>query len=234
VAGPGETRAASGRWTEERVRVAAVAGIVGGVGLTAVAVVHNAVGLDVETVAPEPSAEAASTIAHGVAYPLMLAVLLGVLAVRPDWFGRVSRVAGWTLAASLAVLGVAFLFAGIALLAGAAVDFEAWYLLPAAIGFAVMFLAALVLGIGLLLRRSAWWLPPVLMVATVPAGIVTALLDALDVVSLTAAAVEAPLYLAFAALGCELLTRRPNGSARRATSRPRARRRAASGSSGVP
>jgi hypothetical protein len=205
----GVVERAPGVWTRDRLRSAGLAGIAGGVGLTLVSIVHNAVGLDPETAEPGLSGEALSAAAHGIAYALMLAALLAATTAYRPWFGAVGRGAAVALAVSLAVLGVGFLVAGAVFLAGVVFDLESWYFLPVPIAFAVMFLASIVLGLALLLRRLAPWPVPALFVAPVLAAAVVIAVDGIFGVNLTAAAVEAPLYLAFAALGYYLLAARP-------------------------
>ena len=181
-------------WTPRRTRLAGIAGIVGGVVLTIVAIVHNALGLE-----PGTPAGTISGLFHLVTYALMLAALLAVNARYGTDYGRLGRVVAYVIGVSVAALipvGLLFEF----------VFGEDWALggIVAGIAFLAMHLGGSVYGIVLWRRTKVTRLAAGLFVAVVPAIIIVAVLGGFGIVNLTPAAFEAPLYLGFAALGYDL------------------------------
>ncbi|MBA2691387.1 MAG: hypothetical protein H0U65_02685 [Rubrobacter sp.] len=182
-------------WTTERMRLAGVAGIVGGVVLAAVAIVHNA--LDFQ---PGTTAGTVSGMFHVAAYAMMLAALLAADARYRADYGRLGRITAYAIGVSMAAL------IPVGLLSEFVFGWE-WAIggTVAGIAFLIMHLGATVFGIVLWRRTAAGRLAAGLFIAVVPAIMVVAALAALGVF-LTVAAFEAPLYLGFAALGYDVLS----------------------------
>lgn len=189
------TRAAQRR-PSRRTRTAGLAGVIGGVVLAATAIVYNAFGIQAETVAGG---------IHAVAYALMLFALLAVHAHYGDSYGRLGRIVSWILGIALAVLTVGFTL--LTFVVG-----MNW--MPGAIAVGIAFLAihtfGVVYGVILWRRTNVSRLAAALLIAVAPALVVTIALEMINI-SLTAAAIEAPLYLGFAALGYQLWERRTEG-----------------------
>lgn len=184
-------------WTPKRMKAAGLSGIVGGVVLAATAIVYNAFGIQ-----PETFAGMIAGGVHVVAYALMLFTLLAVHARYGDSYGRLGRVGTWVLGIALAVLTVGF---------GLLTFVFGMNWMPGAIAVGIAFLAIHLFGVlyGVVLWRQTDVSPLAagLLIAVVPALVVTIAFEMIGI-SLTAAAVEVPLYLGFAALGYQLWERR--------------------------
>lgn len=184
-------------WTPKRMKAAGLSGIVGGVVLAATAIVYNAFGFQ-----PETFAGMISGGVHAVTYALMLFALLAVHARYGDNYGQLGRVGAWVLGIALAVLTVGF---------GLLTFVFGMNWMPGAMAVGIAFLAIHLFGVlyGVVLWRRTDVSPLAagLLIAVVPAFVVTIAFEMIGI-SLTAAAFEVPLYLGFAALGYQLWERR--------------------------
>ena len=188
-------RESSSSWsTPERTRLAGIAGMVGGIVLTAVAIIANAFTFEFGT-----PAHAAIGLFHTSMYTLMLVTLLAAGARYDTEYGRLGRTAVYVLGISFLVLIpliplVEFVFG------------EDWMpgAIMAGIAFLAMHLFASIFGIVLWRRTAVSRLAAGLFIAVVPAVVAVIALETLGLASLTPAAFEAPLYLGFAALGYDL------------------------------
>lgn len=179
-------------WTSERTKSAGIAGIVGGIGLAATAIIYNALGIE-----PGTLAGTASGAIHAVAYALMLATLLGIHARYSGSYGRLGRGVVLILGTALAALSVGFILLtfvfGMNWMPGAIV---------VGIGFLLIHLLGVVYGV-VLWRNTTLHLAAGLLMLVVPAIPIIIGFEQIGI-SLTAAAIEVPLYLGFAALGYDL------------------------------
>lgn len=184
-------------WTPKRVKAAGLSGIVGGVVLAATAIVYNAFGFQ-----PETFTGMISGGVHAVAYALMLFTLLAVHARYGDSYSRLGRAEAWVLGIALAVLTVGF---------GLLTFVVGMNWMPGAMAVGIAFLAIHLFGVlyGVVLWRRTDVSPLAagLLIAVVPAFVVTIAFEMIGI-SLTAAAFEVPLYLGFAALGYQLWKQR--------------------------
>jgi hypothetical protein len=180
-------------WTPERTRLTGIGGMAGGVVLTLVAVVHNA--LDFQ---PGTPAGTVSGLFHAAAYALMLVALLAAGTRYGADYGRLGRVTAYAIGVSMGVL------IPVGLLSEFVFGWE-WAIggTVAGIVFLTMHLGASVFGVVLWRRTAVNRLAAGLFIAVVPAVIVVAGLATLGIF-LSVAAFEAPLYLGFAALGYDL------------------------------
>lgn len=192
----GQTRA-SQWWTSKRTRAAGLAGIISGIALAATVIVYNAFSIQ-----PETFAGMVAGGVHAVTYALMLFALLAVHARYGDSYARLGRVGAWVLSIALAVLAIGFMLLTF-------VFGMNW--MPGAVAVGIAFLALHLFGVlyGIVLwrRTDVSRLAAGLLVAVVPALIVTIVFETIGI-SLTAAAIEVPLCLGFAVLGYQLWERR--------------------------
>jgi hypothetical protein len=190
-------------WTPERFRAAGVAGLVSGVGLTVVAMVHNWVRVeDVTSVAGTLSG-----FAHSIAYLMMLFALLGLNARYAASYGRLGRVLAYAIAAGFAALVPVFPLMSLAFGDG-------WVVGEAVAGaaFIVIHLLATVYGIVLWRRTMVNRVAAALLIAVIPGIVLVISLEALGVGGrLSIMIIEGPLYLGVAVLSFSLLRRDGEG-----------------------
>ena len=176
-------------------RVGVIGAFVGAVALSGVAVADWVVGG-----VPEGSGAAtAMAIVHAIGYLLLLPAMVAARRWLAPSLGRVGRIATTVLVISLAAMVAGF--AGLAI--AGEIEIVA---LVAGLGFLGMFLGALVLGISAWRRRCTSRLVSGLLVAPLPLLASLAALDAVGIVPMHPALMEAAVYLGIATLGSELLS----------------------------
>lgn len=185
-------------------RAAAVAGIVGGVLVSAIAVTDAAVG---GTLPERRGGWVATVVVHVVGFALLAPAAEGLRARYRAAMGRVGRAAALLLVASFVVMTAAYVGLGVV---GEITVVET----AAGLGFAGMFLGALVLGVALWRRTDASRLAAALLVGWVPMIGVVVGLDALGVLAAHPAAMEVAVYLGVATLAYERLAEPTRGETR--------------------
>ncbi|MFC4548923.1 MULTISPECIES: hypothetical protein [Halorussus] len=178
-------------WTPGRTRAAGLAGILGGLGATALSVGRSGVGMDLGAV----------NVLYPVGYVLFVATLLAADARYADEY----RGRGRTVAGLFGFALAAYALSVVVLVAGRALFGTLFVPLGGFVGAAFLGARLLASAYGVVLwgRTDANRLAAGLFALTFPAIF---LLGPLAVVGLPALWVEGPLYLAFVALGYDCWT----------------------------